>query len=77
MSEHCGNRLASLTSTALLQLHNLMSLPLNYELRDSESTNLLASDAIESGEALELLIPDSRKLEITVDGYTCDIEMKG
>jgi len=50
---------------------------LAYELRDSESGNLLASDAIESGDALELLIPDSRKLEITVDGYTCDIEMKG
>jgi hypothetical protein len=50
---------------------------LAYELRDSESGNLLATDAIESGDALELLIPDSRKLEITVDGYTCDIEMKG
>jgi hypothetical protein len=50
---------------------------LAYELRDSESGNLLASDAIESGDALEILIPDSRKLEITVDGYTCDVEMKG
>ena len=50
---------------------------LAYEIRDSESGNLLASDAIESGDTLELLIPDSRKLEITVDGYTCDIEMKG
>lgn len=50
---------------------------LAYELRDSESGNLLASDAIESGDALELLIPDSRKLEITIDGYTCDIVMKG
>jgi len=50
---------------------------LAYELGDSESGNLLASDALESGDALELLIPDSRKLEITVDGCTCDIEMKG
>jgi len=50
---------------------------LTCELRDSRSGNLLASDTIENGGSLKLLIPDSRKLEITADGYTCDIEMKG
>jgi hypothetical protein len=50
---------------------------LTCEIRDSESGNLLASNEIESGDELELLIPDSRKLEITVSGFTCDIEMKG
>jgi len=77
MTEHYGNHHASRTSAALLQSQNFMSLSLTCELRDSQSGNLLASDTIENGDSLELLIPDSRKLVITVDGYTCDIEMKG
>jgi uncharacterized Zn-binding protein involved in type VI secretion len=50
---------------------------LAYELRDAERGTLLASDTIARGDALELLIPDSRRLQISVDGSVCCREMKG
>jgi hypothetical protein len=50
---------------------------LDYEIRDRESGNVLVSGEAECGDELEMLLPDSQALEITVNGYTYDIEMKG
>lgn len=50
---------------------------LEYEIRDRESGNVLVSGEAECGDELEMLLPDSQALEITVNGYTYDIEMKG
>lgn len=50
---------------------------LAYELHDRESGNSLLSGELTNGDELEVLIPDSRGLHITVDGWTCDIVMKG
>ena len=50
---------------------------LDYEIRDRESGNVLVSGEAECSDELEMLLPDSQALEITVNGYTYDIEMKG
>lgn len=50
---------------------------LRYELCDRESKTTLASGEITSGDELEMLLPDSRSLEITVDGCVYESEMKG
>lgn len=50
---------------------------LTYEILDRESGNLLAAGEISRGDEIEQLIPDSRGLQITVDGCKCDINMRG
>ena len=50
---------------------------LRYEIHDHESGNCVASGEISSGDKLETLMPDSPYMGITIDGWTCDIEMKG
>jgi hypothetical protein len=50
---------------------------MKYEIRDRECTNVLATGEIGNGDEIEALIPDSQGLELTIDGWPCDIEMKG
>jgi uncharacterized Zn-binding protein involved in type VI secretion len=48
-----------------------------YELRDIDNGSLLAEGELSESGGLEVLIPDSQGLGASVDGWTCDIEMKG
>ncbi len=49
---------------------------LQYELCDRESRITLATGEISSGDELEILIPDSRGLKISIDGWANDSVMK-